>query len=333
MWYTKFGNMGDIILSSRVRLARNLGALPFPSKATTEQQTEILNLMKDVSVEIENARFFDLSDIPKREKTALAECHLISPVMIDDSVKRGLILSDDQRLSILINEEDHLRIQAMHEGFALSECLEMAMKADDIIEKHIEYGFDEKLGYLTCCPTNVGTGLRVSVMACLPGLKNAGRIESLARSLSKMGFAVRGIFGEGSQSLGNIFQISNQITLGLSEEETIERLNEIVTEIINQERELERKIYDADKFRTEDKVMRALGALKYARVMTSKEAMNLISDVRLGINLGIIKETNLEALNGILYAILPGALTKAYNIETSSDRDVKRCEVIKERLS
>ncbi len=332
MWYTKFGNMGDIILSSRVRLARNIKAIPFPNRANEGQQTEILSLLKEAGAKIKDTDFFDLSAMSKTEKTALAECHLISPAMIDESIKRGLILSRDLRVSILVNEEDHIRIQAMHEGFALKECLASAMEVDDIIEGQVEYGFDEGLGYLTCCPTNAGTGLRASVMACLPGLKTAGRIEALARSLSKMGFAVRGIFGEGSQSLGNIFQISNQVTLGLTEEETIDRLCEIVTEIINQERELERKIYDADRFRVEDKVYRSFGILKYSRVLTSKEAMNLISDVRLGINLGIIKETNLETLNEILYAILPGAIRKAYNIEASSDRDIKRCEIIKEKL-
>lgn len=333
MWYTKFGNMGDVILSSRVRLARNLKSLPFPNRANESQQREILETLRSAALRIPNTKFFDLSNMDEREKTALSECHLISPNMIDSSIKRGLVLSDDQRISIMINEEDHLRIQAMHEGFALDECLKAAMEADDTIEESVEYGFDEKLGYLTCCPTNVGTGLRASVMACLPGLKTAGRMDSLMHSLSKMGIAVRGIFGEGSQSLGNIFQISNQVTLGVTEDETIQRLKEIITEIVAQERELERKIYEADKFRVEDRVMRAFGTLKFATVMTSAEAMNLISDVRLGINLGIIKETDLEKLNEILYAILPAALSKAYNIESSADRDIKRAEVIREKLS
>ncbi len=332
MWYTKFGNMGDIILSSRVRLARNIKDIPFPHRANAKQQDEVIGILKDAGAKIKDTAFFDLSAMPRAEKIALAECHLISPNMLDDSIKRGLILSNDQRISLLINEEDHLRIQTMQEGFALGECLKKAMEIDDIIEEQVQYGFDESLGYLTCCPTNAGTGLRASVMACLPALKTTGRLEPLARSLSKMGIAVRGIFGEGSQSLGNIFQISNQVTLGISEEETVERLCEIITEIITQEREIERKIYDAEKFRTEDKVYRSYGILRYSKVLTSKEAMELISDVRLGINLGIIKETNLEVLNELMYAILPGAIRKAYNLEASLDRDVKRCEIIKEKL-
>ncbi len=332
MWYTKFGNCGDVILSSRVRLARNIKNIPFPSRANEEQQQQVLDIAKAVAGDLKNTKFFDLSNMPEREKKVLSECHLISPNMIGTEVRRGLILSDDQRLSILVNEEDHFRIQAMKEGFDLDECLKAANEADDVIEAAVEYGFDERLGYLTCCPTNVGTGLRASVMACLPGLKAAGRIEALARSLSKMGATIRGIFGEGSQSLGNIYQISNQVTLGLTEEETVEKLKEIISEIIAQERELERKIYDADKFRTEDKIMRSLGTLKYARSITSAEAMNLISDVRLGVNLGIIKETDLEKLNEILYAILPATLSKAYNIEVTADRDIKRAEVIRERI-
>lgn len=332
MWYTKFGNMGDVVLSTRVRLARNLKNTPFPNRADKTQQEEIINTLKSASAKIEDARFFDLSNMPDREKKALAERHIISPLLTDGSIKRGLVLSDDQRISIMLMEEDHLRIQAMHEGFAVEECLKSAMDVDDTLEESLDYAFSEKLGYLTCCPTNVGTGLRISVMVCLPGITMAGRIDSLSRSLSKMGIAVRGIFGEGSQSLGNIYQISNQVTLGITEEETAQKLTEIVSEIISQERSLQQKIYLADKFRIEDKVMRALGTLKYSRIMGSGEALGLISDVRLGINVGIIKETDLEKLSEILYSVLPATLSATYNIETPADRDVKRAEVIREKL-
>ena len=332
MWYTKFGNMGDVVLSTRVRLARNLKNKPFPNRADKTQQDEIIKILKTAAEKVENTRFFDLSNMPDREKKALAERHIISPLLTDGSIKRGLVLSDDQRISVMLMEEDHLRIQAMHEGFSIEECLKSAMDVDDILEESLDYAFSEKLGYLTCCPTNVGTGLRISVMVCLPGITMAGRIDSLSRSLSKMGIAVRGIFGEGSQSLGNIYQISNQVTLGITEEETAQKLTEIVSEIISQERSLQQKIYLADKFRIEDKVMRALGTLKYSRIMGSGEALGLISDVRLGINLGIIKETDLEKLSEILYSVLPATLSASYNIETPADRDVKRAEVIREKL-
>lgn len=332
MWYKKFGNMGDVILSTRARLARNIKDTPFPGRADKARQEEILSLLKDAAEKIPNTKFFDLSLMPDREKKALAEKHLISPLLTDGSIKRGLVLSDDQRISIMLCEEDHLRIQVMNEGFSIYECLKKAMEADDIIEEEIDYAFDEKLGYLTCCPTNVGTGLRISVMACLPAITMAGRIDALSRSLAKMGVTVRGIFGEGSQSLGNIYQISNQVTLGITEEETVQKLTEIVEEIISQERSLQQKIYTADKFGIEDKVMRSLGILKYAKIISSGEALNLICDVRLGINLGIIKETDLEKLNDILYSVLPATLSVAYNIETSADRDVKRAEVIREKI-
>ena len=332
MWYTKFGNMGDVVLSTRVRLARNLKNKPFPNMADKSQQEEIINTLKTASEKIENTRFFDLSAMPDREKKALAEKHIISPLLTDGKIKRGLVLSDDQRISIMLMEEDHLRIQTMHEGFSIDECLNSAMEVDDILEESLDYAFSEKLGYLTCCPTNVGTGLRISVMASLPGLTMAGRMDSLSRSLSKMGITVRGIFGEGSQSLGNIYQISNQVTLGITEEETAQKLSEIVSEIISQERSLQQKIYLSDKFRIEDKVMRSLGILKYSRIMGSSEALSCISDVRLGINLGIIKETDLEKLSDILYSILPATLSANFNIETPADRDVKRAEVIREKL-
>lgn len=332
MWYTKFGNMGDVVLSTRVRLARNLKNTPFPHKADRKKQDEILAMLKTAADKIKNTKFIDLSNMEDRDKKALAERHIISPLLTDGSIKRGLVLSDDQRISIMLMEEDHIRIQAMHEGLAIDECLKSAMEADDILEESLDYAFSEKLGYLTCCPTNVGTGLRISVMVCLPGLAMAGRIDSLSRSLSKVGIAVRGIFGEGSQGLGNIYQISNQVTLGITEEETAQKLSEIVTEIISRERSLRQKIYLSDKFRIEDRVMRALGTLKYARVIGSGEALNCISDVRFGINLGIIKETDLEKLSDILYSVLPATLSANFNIETVADRDIKRAEVIREKL-
>ena len=332
MWYKNFGNMGEIILSTRARLARNISGFPFPQRADKAAQEILLNTLKDGVLKIPNTTFFDLSKMTRTEKTALAERHLISPVMTDDKIMRGLVLSGDERLSIMLLEEDHIRIQAMQEGLAISECLKSAMEADDIIEGTLDYAFSENLGYLTCCPTNVGTGLRLSVMAHLPGFTMSGRIEGLARSLSKMGIAVRGLFGEGSQGFGNIYQISNQITLGISEEESAQKLTEIVTEIISQEKALEQKIYSADKFRIEDTVLRAFGTLKYSKIMTSKEALSLLSHVRLGINLGIIKETDHKKINDIMYSIFPSTLSMAYNIENPADRDLKRAEVIQEKL-
>lgn len=333
MWYTKSGNMGDVILSTRARLARNLRNMPFPNRADGQTAEKIIEILKTAAEKIEDTTFIDLSKMNDRDKNALVEKHIISPLLTDGRIKRGLVLSNDQRISIMLMEEDHLRIQVMHEGFSVEECLKKAMEIDDTLEESLDYAFSEKLGYLTCCPTNVGTGLRISVMASLPGLTMSGRIDSLSRSLSKMGIAVRGIFGEGSQSLGNIYQISNQFTLGITEEETAQKISEIVSEIISQERSLRQKIYAADKFRTEDKVMRSLGVLKYSRMISSSEAVKCLSDVQLGVNLGIIKETTSETLSEILYLILPATLSADYNIETEPDRDVKRAEVIREKLS
>ena len=332
MWYKNFGNMGDVILSSRARLARNLKDFPFPQRADKSTQDSLLNTLKEGALKIPSTTFFDLSKMTEREKTALCERHLISPVMLNNSISRGLVLSDDERLSIMLMEEDHLRIQAMHEGFSIEECLKKAMDADNVIESTLNYAFSEKLGYLTCCPSNVGTGLRLSVMAHLPGFTMSGKISSLTRSLSKMGIAVRGLFGEGSKSHGNIYQISNQITLGISEEESCQKLTEIVNEIVSQERALQQKIYSSDKFRLEDKVWRSFGTLKYAKIIDSAETLSLISDVRLGIALGIIKETDHKKLNDIMYSIFPATLSMSYNIENSKDRDLKRAEVIGEIL-
>ncbi len=326
MWYEKFGPKGDIVLSSRVRLARNIEKIPFGNKMTTEHRKQVIDRCKAA---LQNFQFIDLQKMDKIDKLALSECHLISPEIANSSNICGLLANEACNICIMLCEEDHIRIQAMYEGFDLENCLKSANDIDDKLEQSVKLAFDPRFGYLTCCPTNTGTGMRASVMLHLPGLTQNGNIESLIRSLSKLGLTVRGIYGEGSRALGNIYQISNQVTLGISEEEAIQKLNQIISEVIEQERTTSRTIFENSKLYLEDRIMRAKGLIENARIMSSNEAMNLLSDVRWGINLGIIKNIDLETLSKTLYQSLPANITKNYNLTTPAQRDIKRCEILR----
>ena len=329
MWYTAFGPFGDIVLSSRVRLARNIAHIPFGSRMTEKNHSEVIE--RTVSA-IPQMKYIDFSILSKTERQALSECHLTSPAMIEKKEKCGILVSDDCTECVMLCEEDHIRIQAMAPGFDLDKCFKKANRIDDKLEESIDFGFHKDFGYLTCCPTNVGTAMRASVMMHLPALTASGRIDGIIRSLSKLGVTVRGIYGEGSRAQGNIYQISNQVTLGSSEEEIIEKLKQLLTEIIEKERALQSEIYNKDKFRFEDKVMRSFGILTNARILSSSEAANLLSDVRWGINLGIIKNISLENLSTVFYDTLPATLIKNYNLTTALERDIKRAELICEKL-
>lgn len=329
MWYTKFGNMGDVVLSSRVRLARNIEKIPYGSKMTEENRSQVIEMCKSA---LPDMKFIDLSNMSQLERLALSECHLISPEIAASSDKCGILTNEPCNLCIMLCEEDHIRIQAMCEGLDLERCLNEAYKIDDKLDSTLPIAFDSKFGYLTCCPTNTGTGLRASVMVHLPALTESGNIDALVRSLTKHGITVRGIYGEGSAALGNIYQISNQVTMGISEEETIEKLNQVINEIIQKEREVGQQLYAANRYRLEDRIMRGKGILENSRIMTSKEAMNLLSDVRWGINLGIIQDINLETLADAMYKTLPANIAKTYNLTNADERDLKRSEVLRKTI-
>lgn len=336
MWYNECGPEGDVVLSSRVRLARNIKGIPFPARATEAQQEEVIRTCKEAAKNIDSTfgelTLIDLSRMEEYEKQALAERHLISPQMIDGSVHRALLLSQDNRISIMINEEDHLRIQCMAPGFDLDTCFAAANQVDDSLESEIEYGFDAQFGYLTCCPTNVGTGMRASVMMHLPALVLSGSMNKMTASLSQLGMTVRGIYGEGSKAVGHIFQISNQLTLGATEEEVIEKFKQIISEVIEQERELRKRLYEAERYKLEDRIWRSYGVLQHAVILSSNEAMKRLSDLRLGVYLGILNQVTLETLNEITYSILPANIWKDYNISDPNERDLKRAELIRGRL-
>jgi len=338
-WYVNTGPESDIVISTRVRLARNLKKYPFPvmmnkemgSRVVEECKDAILNNNSSISGQFE---YFSMDDLNAVNKQALVEKHLISPLMLQDVHSRGVFISKDESISIMVNEEDHLRIQCIFPGLQLDRAWDLADKVDNLIEERIEYAYDENYGYLTSCPTNVGTGMRASVMLHLPALSMSNQLNSLINAVNKLGIAVRGIYGEGTEASGNIFQISNQVTLGISEQDTLDNLLEIVGQIIAQERKARKSLHEQSKIQLEDRLLRSFGIFANAKIMSSEECMKLLSDVRLGIVLGIIKNMTLEDVNQLMIDIQPANIMKRFGHTLSAEeRDIRRAEIIKEKLN
>ncbi|MEW9082887.1 protein arginine kinase [Caldanaerobacter subterraneus] len=328
----------DVVLSSRIRLARNVKDIPFPTVMTEEQGKKVIELARKAilgSNTILSTQFteYEMKKLTPLDRQALVEKHLISPDL-SQNIKTGYaLIKDDNTVSIMVNEEDHLRIQCILPGLKLDESWDMADKIDDLIEETIDYAYDEKIGYLTSCPTNVGTGIRASVMVHLPALTITGQISNILNSVSKIGMAVRGIYGEGTQALGDIYQISNQVTLGQSEKEIIENIEGVAKQIISSERRAREELYKKQRVQIEDRVGRAFGILSHAKVMSTKEYMTLMSDVRLGIVLGILS-VDLDKLDRLTTQIQPANLQKIYGMQLNPyERDVKRAEYVFTQLN
>jgi protein arginine kinase len=277
---------------------------------------------------------YRLSELTELEKLVLVEKHLISPALAGQSRSGALILGRDENISIMINEEDHLRIQCLYPGFQIREAWEFASKIDDIFEEGVDYAFDEKYGYLTSCPTNVGTGIRASVMMHLPALALTGQINRILTAVTQVGLAVRGLYGEGSEATGNLFQVSNQLTLGLSEGEIIENLYSVARQIIAHEKAARERLLAESRPRVEDRIRRSFGILKYANIIDSKEASQRLSDVRLGVHLGLLPEVSQETLNELLVSTQPGFLQQSHGEALSPEqRDMTRARTIRSRLA
>ncbi|WP_019244348.1 protein arginine kinase [Bacillus massilioanorexius] len=336
-WMNEEGPESDIVLSSRVRLARNLQDFTFSTLLQNEEANELIELIEEKFTTLKEEKKLELikmSAIQPLEKRMLVEKHLISPHLAQESPLGACFLSDDEKVSIMINEEDHIRIQCLLSGLQLTEALQLADDIDNEIEERVDYAFDEKKGYLTSCPTNVGTGLRASVMMHLPGLVLSQRMNRIIPAINQLGLVVRGIYGEGSEALGNIFQISNQITLGKSEKEIVEDLTSVVLQIIAQERMAREALVKTSNIQLEDRIFRSLGTLSYARILESKEAAKCLSDVRLGIDLGYIKNISKSILNELMILTQPGFLQQyAQGLLKSSERDQRRAAFIRERIN
>ncbi len=281
-WITGSGEK-PVEMSSRIRLARNVRELPFPHMLKDRDMSEFIGKL---DVTLDDFERMDLEEMKFEDKALLVEKHLISPLF----TKRGRLgyVNGDESVSIMINEEDHIRIQVMGAEESLGELYERASALDDRLEANLNYAFDDKYGFLTACPTNVGTGLRASVMLHLPGLSLGNKIQRIANNLNRFGFTLRGIYGEGSVPLGHIYQLSNQLTLGRTEEDIIDSLNELKLRIMEEEIEMRSIMNDDHLLKAKDSVFRSYGTLKYAHTISLKEAANHLSNVKLGVDLGLL---------------------------------------------
>jgi len=333
-WITQEGPQNEIVLSSRVRLARNIVNTPFPSYLSIEDAHKLINQVKE-AVDRDGTQsymLYNMDSMSALDKQVLLEKHLISPDLAK-STKGAALVSEDGLISIMINEEDHIRIQSILPGLQMKNAWDLGDKVDDLLEETLDYSYDEKLGYLTCCPTNVGTGMRASSMVHLPALNMIGNISKILQTVTQIGLTIRGMYGEGTEFQGNLFQISNQITLGLSEDEIVENINAVTTQIVEKEREARNILMNNNRIQLEDRVWRAWGILKNARVITSQEAMKLLSDVRLGMDLGIIKNLTVTQLNEIMIETQPANVQKYAGGElTPEARDIIRAEIIRKKL-
>ncbi|HLS20901.1 MAG TPA: protein arginine kinase [Bacillota bacterium] len=337
-WMREDGPNNDIVLSSRIRLARNFANIAFPTIADHKDLERVrLFIEQEYSNQsfdkYKNLQFISMRDLSSIEKRVLVEKHLISPHLAKYAQVSGTLLSTNEKLSVMVNEEDHIRIQLYLPGLQLNNALREAFKIDDWLEAKIDYAFNESKGYLTSCPTNVGTGMRASVMMHLPALAMTKQINRMIPAINQLGFVVRGIYGEGSGAIGNLFQISNQMTLGKSEEDIVEDLQSVVRQLIDHEREARIHLNERSRIHLEDKIFRSYGTLQYSRIIESKETAESLSNVRLGIDLGIIENVSRNILNELMVLTQPGFLQQyAKKVLTPDERDIFRAELIRERL-
>jgi len=306
----------DVVVSSRIRVARNLADRPFPHLLSVEEAQQIIDQVQQVMDSTEayagGERFtlIKMEELTPVERQILVEKHLISPQLLEHYEKKAVVLRDDELVSVMVNEEDHLRIQSLMPGLQLAEAWGLVNSVDDWLEKYITYAFSEQLGYLTTCPTNVGTGLRASVMVHLPGLVLAGQLRGVLITVAKLGLTARGLYGEGTEATGNLFQISNQITLGHSEEDIINNLFLVTRQLMAQERTAREALFSERREQLEDKVGRAYGLLRHARLITAEEAMRLLSDLRLGVYLDLTKAISSQLVTELMLLSRPAFLAK-----------------------
>ncbi|MDF2530590.1 MAG: protein arginine kinase [Clostridia bacterium] len=335
-WIKDDGPNNNIVLSSRVRLARNLSNVPFPAMLTKESSSDVIEKIYDEEMRngvFKEYKFYDMQDTGFVDRYALVERHLISPNLAAQNSIGAVLISNDEDVSIMLNEEDHIRIQAVLPGLQIKEAWNIASSIDDKIESKVDYAFDDRLGYLTSCPTNVGTGIRASVMIHLPGLNLSSNINKILQAVMQVGLTIRGFYGEGTEFIGNIFQISNQITLGRSEEETVDNLTGITEQILNKEKEARGLLFDNNRIMLEDKVWRAWGLMTNARSISGQESMKLLSEIRLGIDMGILKSIPVSVLNKIMVDMNNASLQKSAAKELNTpERDILRAEEIRKLL-
>ncbi len=332
-WYIGAGEQSDIVVSTRIRLARNIAEYPFPNKLNTKSRTELNMLIKE-AVEGNNKfglDFKEMKTLARFEAASMAERHIISPEFASDADGRALLISPEEDISIMLCEEDHIRVQVMKSGFALDEAYAVADEIDNALGEKFNFAFDERIGYLTQCPTNLGTGMRASVMLHLPALTLSGQIHKLINTVSKLGLTFRGAYGEGTNAIGDMYQLSNQITLGISEEFAIKNLKAITLQLCANERAAREELLKS--IDTEDAVFRAYGTLKWARVLSTKELMDNLSLVRLGSVAGKIS-VPLETINELMISMQPASINVlAQQKLDEKERDTIRATRVRKMLN
>ncbi len=336
-WLKGAGPNSDIVISSRIRLARNIENKPFPHWANKKDSKDLLEevakVYKDINF-LKSLTLLRLNEIDNLDKQFLIERHLMSHEHALDSEAKALLVDPEEVLSIMVNEEDHIRMQVMQSGFNLNGAFDIIDNIDNALSGKIKFAFNKEWGYLTACPTNTGTGMRGSVMLHLSGLVMMQQINRVLQAINKLGFTTRGLYGEGTKAYGNFFQISNQYTLGRNEQEIVDNINGVIQQVIEQEQLARQTIIKQHNLMLQDRVWRSLGILKNAFLITSQETIEHLSVVRLGIELGIIKNVGRNAVNELFILTQPAHLQKIENRKlTHAERDQKRADLIREKLT
>lgn len=333
-WYLQNGKDSDVVISSRVRLTRNLEKYPFITKNTKEICKSVLKEIEEIIPSLGyGLKFIDLNDIDDITKITLVEKHMISPDFIIKDSAKAILVNEEENICIMINEEDHIKLQVFSSGQDLENLLHLIVEIDEKLGEMVTYSYSKQFGFLTVSPTNVGTGMKASVMVHLPALTLTGNINKVLHIVNNLGMNIRGLYGEGSQSQGDIYQISNNQCLGLTEEEIIKNVKIITEKVIEQER-LARKYLTKNALELEDKVYRSYGILKYASKLSSEECKKLLSDIKLGTDLGIIEELDDTKVRKLNLYTKPGNLQKYLGKQLEGyERDIKRTEVVKQILS
>lgn len=330
-WYETKGNNSDVVLSSSVSLARNLKDYPFPSRLSNEEKKQVNELVKGILLNgDDNLKYVQMNELTSYQAVSLAEKQLISPEFASDSTGRAAIISEDEDVCVMLCEEDHVKIQTVSAGLDLDGAYNNAQVLDDRLDHAVAIAFDEKMGYLTQNPTNLGTGMRASVTIHLPALRAKGAISRLASTVSRLGLSLRALYGV-SDNAGDLYRLSNRITLGISEQSAIKNLTSIAEQIVSQERQARKEITQNESVK--DKIYRSYGILKSARVLSSAEFNSLISLVRLGVSEGLVEETDLETVNRLMTQMQPATLNADFSVQYgSSQRDILRAEQVRKAL-
>ncbi|MFQ5952436.1 MAG: protein arginine kinase [Candidatus Omnitrophota bacterium] len=336
-WLKGEGPKSNIVISSRVRVARNIEGHLFFDWANDHQREKTLESVASAISKtkfLKKALFLRMKDTTGLDRQFLVERHLMSPEHTQNVEYKGLVIEEKEMVSVMINEEDHVRLQVLQSGFNIMEAWRIVDDIDTDLGQHLKFDYSDKFGYLTSCPTNTGTGLRASVMLHLPALAITNQIENVYEAISKLGLTIRGFYGEGTEASGDFFQISNQVALGHSEMDILDNLEKIVNKIVSKEESTREMFIKKKKEEVADQIFRSYGTLKSARIITSNETIKLLSAVRLGTDLGLIKDVDTNAVNEILLLSQPAHLQKLNKKELDpNERDVKRADLVREKFS